>query len=484
MEKRSRIMFISFVFIFVFLLFMILRIIVFDKQKYMSAATNQHLDKTSVKIFRGMIYDKNLIPLTDSRGYVLNHKNNVKYSITKRYDEKSRAKHITGYVNNENEGVSGIEKMYNELLKTTGSFEICSINNVNDKDVLYLPKTIKKNEFLSNGIKLTLDYHIQKIAEDIFDKHNIEGAAVVLDVESFDVLGMVSKPDFDQTKIEKHINEGEAELVNKAISGFNAGSIFKIITTAAAIENGIANKDDLFFCPGLRKIDGNIFNCNKKDGHKFLTFEDAFAKSCNVCFYDLGVILKKDKLYDMANKFSLGQKVLDFEGEDEGSIDMGEFDADMANTSIGQGKILITPIQAAKIAAIIATGGYEKNVNIVSGVVDKSGNFMQSLRYDDEKKVISTHTADAIKNMMKNAVDNGTGISAYDENLNICGKTGSAETGWLKDDKLMVHGWFVGFFPYEKPKYAMSVFLQNGQSGQGAAKIFLEIAKEIEKYGM
>lgn len=463
---------------------MILKIIVFDKQKYMSAATNQHLDKQSVKVFRGMIYDKNLIPLVDSRGYVLNHKNNVKYSITKRYDEKSRAKHITGYVNGDGEGVSGIEKMYNNLLKTTGSFEICSINNVNDKNISYLPSTIKKNEFLSNGIKLTLDYHIQKIIEDIFDKNKIEGGAALLDVETFDVLSMVSKPDFDQTKIEKYIKDGESELVNKAISSFNAGSIFKIITCAAAIENNIANKDDLFFCPGLRKIDGNIFNCNKMDGHNFLTLEDAFAKSCNVCFYDLGVILKKDKLYDMAKKFSLGEKILDFEGEDKGSIDMGDFDADMANTSIGQGKILITPLQAAKMAAIIATGGYEKNVNIVSDVVDKSGNFVRSLRYDDEKKVISTHTADAIKNMMKNAVERGTGTSAYDENLNICGKTGSAETGWLKDDKFMVHGWFVGFFPYEKPKYAMSVFLQNGKSGQSAAKIFLEIAKEIEKYAM
>lgn len=135
MEKRSKFMFYMFVVVFLLLLFVILKIIIFDKASFMSAATNQHLQKDSVKLFRGMIYDKNLIPLVDSRGYVLKHKNEVKYSITKRYDEKSRAKHIIGYVNAENKGVSGIEKMYNNLLETTGNFEICNINNVHNLSV-------------------------------------------------------------------------------------------------------------------------------------------------------------------------------------------------------------------------------------------------------------------------------------------------------------------------------------------------------------
>lgn len=483
MEKRSKFMFKAFIVIFSFLLLTILKIIVFDKASYTTAATNQHLEKESVKIYRGMIYDKNLIPFVDCRSYILNHKDKIRYNITKRYDDRSLARHIIGYVNSENDGMSGIEKTYNDILKTTGSFDICNINDVHSFEVSYLPKTLKNSDCLSNGIKLTLDYHIQKIVENTFDKKKSTGAAVVIDVENFDILAIASKPDFDQNNIEKYINQDGTELVNRAISEYNAGSIFKIITTAAAIEHNIANADDLFYCEGFKKIGSNIFNCNKKEGHQSLTFKDAFAKSCNVCFYDLALLMGKEKLYDTAKKFSLGKRLINLEGEATGSIEMGDFDADMANSAIGQGKILITPIQAANMAAIIANDGKQKSINLASSIVDKSGYDIKNIKYQSEKRVISQTCANIIKDMMKLTVDDGTGILAFDNSVNICGKTGSAETGWKKDGNLMVHGWFVGFFPYDNPKYAMSIFLENGQSGSVAAQMFLDIAKQIQNYG-
>ncbi len=482
MEKRSKFMLKAIIFIFVILILIILKIIVFDKSKYLTAATNQHINEQSVKLYRGMIYDKNLIPFVDCRSYILNH-NNIKYNITKRYDERSLARHLIGYVNSENEGISGIEKKYNELLKTTGSFDFCNINNVNNSKIENLPTTLKNDDYTSNGIKLTLDYHIQKIVENAFDKGEKQGAAVVMDIENFDIIALVSKPDFDQNNVEKYINQGGTELLNRATSAYNAGSIFKIITAAAALENQIASPDDLFYCNGYKKVGENLFGCNKKEGHQSLTFDEAFAQSCNVCFYELALRLGKDKLYDTAKKFSLGEKLLNIEGENAGSIEMGSFDADLANSAIGQGKILITPIQAANMAAIIANDGKQKSINFIDCVVDKTGHQMQSMRYKSEKQVISKETAQAIKNMMYHTVCDGTGILAFDQNFKICGKTGSAETGWEKDGSLMVHGWFVGFYPYDNPKYAMAIFLENGQSGSYSAQIFLEIVGKICAFG-
>lgn len=485
MEKRSKIIFKLLAAAFAFLLAVMLKIIVIDKMKYTLAASEQHLVKTKVKIYRGMIYDRNLIPLVDCRSYILGINGedgkNMRYNITKRYDERSLARHLVGYVDSKSEGVSGVEKRYNDYLSLSGSYVISEINDVNQKRIKNLPETVKNDGNQQSGICLTLDYHVQKAVENAFDNSKKTGAAVVLDVKNFDVLAMASRPNFDQNNIEKYINGGGSELINRAVSEYNAGSIFKIITASSALENGIAKGGDLFWCGGFENIDGKNFGCNKKEGHKNLNFYDAFANSCNVCFYDLAILEGSDRLCDMAKKFGLGEKVIGLEGEKSGNIEIGTTRCDMANAAIGQGKILITPVQAAKTAAIIASGGVSRNVNIVKQEVDQNGCDKRSLYYESEKRVISRESADVVKDMMYLAVSSGTGRAAYDEKIKICGKTGSAQTGWISEGSLMVHGWFVGFFPYDNPKYAMAVFLENGQSGAEAAKIFLDIAREIEE---
>ncbi|UKI35539.1 MAG: hypothetical protein L6V93_15520 [Clostridiales bacterium] len=144
---------------------------------------------------------------------------------------------------------------------------------------------MKNDGEMQKGIQLTLDYHIQKSAENALDKCGKNGAAVVLDVESFDVLAMASRPDFDQNNVEKYIKNGGTELINRAVSEDNAGSIFKIVTAAAALENGaVGEKFYRFFCAGAENIDGIEFVCNKKEGHGELDFYSAFCKVVQCLF--------------------------------------------------------------------------------------------------------------------------------------------------------------------------------------------------------
>lgn len=487
MEKRSKTVFKIIAVSFVLLIAVMLKIIVADKTEYTLAAAGQHLEKTKVKIYRGMIYDRNLIPLVDCRSYILtvNGKDGggMRYNITKRYDDRSLARHLIGYVDSKNDGVSGLEKRFNDYLSGAGSYVISEINDVNRKRIKNLPETVKNDGSRQSGICLTLDYHIQRAAESVLDRYKANGAAVCLDAESFDVLAMASRPDFDQNNVENYINGGGSELINRAVSEYNAGSIFKIVTAAAALENNAVKGDDIFYCGGSENIDGIDFVCNKNDGHKELNFYEAFAKSCNVCFYDTAILTGADRLYDMAKKFGLGQNVLGIEGERAGNADIGATRCDIANAAIGQGKILITPLQAARMAAVIANGGVMKNVNIVKNELGSDALLEKDLYSTSEKRIISKETAEKIKDMMYIAVSDGTGRAAYDKKLKICGKTGSAQTGWKTGESFMVHGWFVGFFPYNNPRYAMAVFLENGQSGAQAAKVFSDIAKEISTLG-
>jgi len=279
MEKRCKSVFKIFAVCCALLLVVMLKIVIFDKEKFTYAASKQHLIPTTVKIYRGMIYDRNYIPFVDGRSYILKKDDgngkSVRYNVTKRYDERSLARHLVGYVDAKNDG--GLEKRFNSYLSGEGSYVFSSIGDVNSNSIKALPETVKNDGEMQKGIQLTLDYHIQKSAENALDKCGKNGAAVVLDVESFDVLAMASRPDFDQNNVEKYIKNGGTELINRAVSEYNAGSIFKIVTAAAALENGAVGENFTDFCAGAENIDGIEFVCNKKEGHGELDFYSAFA---------------------------------------------------------------------------------------------------------------------------------------------------------------------------------------------------------------
>lgn len=439
----------------------VLNIAVFKGDTYTQMAVTQRTQDTEKERF--IITDRNLIPLTGA---------------DERYDESYPAEHIIGYTDGSGEGVSGLELYIDENMA-----HLLSDNRVSLKDAKgnQIPNTSGKTQ--KRYVKLTLDYHIQKIGENVLDEAGIKGALVIADIKNGDILAMVSRPGFDRNRVGEYIEQNGTELMNRAVSPYNAGSIFKIITAAAALEEETVHEDTLFLCSGNTLIDGIDFVCHKREGHGFLTLEDAFALSCNCSFYNIGAGVGCEKLCSYAEEFGLGNRVLDgIISESKGNIpkDIKGTASEMANISIGQGEILITPLQAVQVVSIIASGGEKRNINIIDGIADENGDIVHSARKDETERIISESTANRIGNMMRMTTDIGTGTGAKSEVVTIAGKTGSAETGWQTGNGYMVQGWYAGYFPYEKPRYAMVIMTENGRQGNASCgPIFKKVAEEI-----
>ncbi|QXM05987.1 peptidoglycan D,D-transpeptidase FtsI family protein [Crassaminicella indica] len=509
--------------------------------EYYTCAKNQWLKEIPVGIERGKIYDRNRIPLTnrEEKKYLvifpqyfkksdaniklisdltkidsyklkngkLNSTRPIKLEIKNdhekimkkvmlikgvypvdyndRYDEEAIATHVIGYINKiDNRGEKGIEKMFDRELKEN---QVCKVNAVVDAQKKMIPGLgYKKLEIAPvknrKNIVTTLDYNIQKIAEEEFDKFHKNGSVVILDAKSGEILAMVSRPNYDQNNIAAYLKSNNKELYNRAIQmGYPPGSIFKIIVAAAALENKIIN-DESFFCKGYEEIAGTKIKCWSfdKGGHGKLTFEEAFAVSCNSAFIQLGEKIGGERILNMAKKFGLGAKTnIGLQEEIAGKLSSDDYikGAGIGNFSIGQGTLEVTPLQIAKITAIIANDGIDTGVYLIKEVVDDYGNIVKKIEKNKPQKVISYKTAKKIQRMMEKVVKGGT---ARNMGLGrVAGKTGSAQAN-LKG-KEIIHAWFTGYFPSDEPKFVITIVVEDGVSGgQSAVPIFKNIKERID----
>ncbi len=444
----------------------------------------QQAKETAAKNVRGQICDRNSIPFTDrslkmmylkENGKIGYEDKNSKYSFSLPARSPSIAAHVTGYTAKDGTGLSGIEKEYNDVLKDKGKTYISYLADAggNPLDSFSVKETPLKSY---TEVRLTLDYHIQKIAEEVMDKYIKKGAAVIIDTQSFEILAMVSRPGFDGNNILKYKDSKNSELLNRAISPYNAGSVFKIVTAASVLEKNPVCTQGYFDCRGSFYLDENtIFNCNKADGHGMISFKDAFAKSCNCAYYVLGTEAGGLDLINTAKGFGMGESLLGgILEESAGNMPQKEeySPGDNLNLAIGQGEILITPLQCAAMTATVANGGIRKDVSLV-----KENDIELN-----EKQVIKKETADILKTLMRECVLSGTGSKAASSPAMIGGKTGSAQSGWVENGKALVHGWFCGFFPFDAPRYAMAVLSEGGLSGADSCVMpFMEIAEKINE---
>lgn len=412
----------------------------------------------------------------------------IVYSMN-RYDSGTLARHILGYLGRKDQiGQAGIEKVFEDVLKENGENSVGVIADAGNNLVKGLGYRINKDTE-ANGIlnvKLTLDYHIQKIVEDVMLKNNVTGAVVVENVNSGEIAAIASKPDFKQDSIEEYLQSPRNELFNRAAGAYNIGSVFKIIDAAALLENN-EDIDEKVFCMGSIKAGSNIFRCSKTEGHGEVDLTSAFAQSCNSYFIKKGIDVGYKKLVGMAKLFGLGSYTgINGQGINEAKGNLPDENAyysagDIANLSIGQGVIMATPVQVADIAATIANGGIKNKINIVDSIVDREGNKVREVKVKEGHRIISKETADRIKKLMEAVTEYGTGTAARLEMYGGgAGKTGSAQTG----SRDVVHAWFAGYFPRNQPRYSIAVLVENGQyGGKVAAPVFAEIAEEIMKKG-
>lgn len=411
----------------------------------------------------------------------------------KRTEPEMPAAHLIGYTDDSGTfGLAGLEKVYQDILTSQSIVYVQATTDANHKfldEYGYRLQRVYGESPLS--IKLTLDYHMQKLAEEVMDKMVVSGAVVIIDILSGDILVLASRPGFNPEDVSAYLNDEAQPLFNRAIAGYTPGSIFKVITAAAALENNF-NTAQTFECPGFVTIGDQVFRCwiFNEGSHGTMDLKNGFAQSCNSFFIHLGIYLGSEKMIETAKEFGLGsvtginsQRVSEYPGLLPKPAEL-ENDGSIANLAIGQGKILITPLQAASIAATIANGGIRNSVNLVDCIVNKNGDIIRDLKKKEWKRVISRDTANKLMEMMSATVNIGTGyradIGGYGGSA---GKTGSAETGMFEDGKMIIHAWFTGFFPYVEPRYAMCVFVEDGTGGgTSAAPVFAEIASRIMEW--
>jgi penicillin-binding protein 2 len=385
-------------------------------------------------------------------------------------------------------GYGGIEEYYDLVLRGEKGGEQVEVDNRGERvrTVGYKPPRAGRD------IQLTIDVQVQAIIDNFMQDKT--GAVVLMDPYTGEIIALSSYPNYDPNDfVEKDrvaINEllkGEnAPLLNRAISGqYPAGSIFKIVTTTAALEKNYALINKHFFCTGKLEIGGREYKCWYV--HQDESLRDAVVHSCNVYFYNLGFAVGPELMNKYAHRLGLGRQTdIDLNYEEKGFIPSPNwkklmkfqnwYKGDTANMAIGQGDILVTPIQLTRMIAIFANGGQLVRPHLVKSIEDKK------VKVDKGRAArINDLILKDLNGYMRDVIDDpeGTGHVAMIEGLDIFGKTGTAQVSGKE-----AHGWIVGYIGRGKPKYAFCVFLENSGSGFFACVVAEKIFREMTDKGL
>lgn len=401
-----------------------------------------------------------------------------------RYNEKqSLAWHLLGLVNR-GQGFSGLEYLYNSILyQQDANTAIFTINDGWHRAIPGLGLRTERNRNKSTVI-LTLDRRIQQIVEEVMDLEHIKGAVVILDAGSGDILAMASRPLVDLNNLTTSIMDTDNPFLNRAISAYHPGSIFKLVVLATGLDSGQLNADEQLICPGYFEAGLRKWYCTSSArlGHGKITLTEALAYSCNPFFIQTMIKLGPELVLGYADKFGLGQPCNiglrdECWGEISSALDLTV--GEQANIALGEGNIYATPLQIASVVQTIANGGIRKIPRLVAGYINQTG-VTRSLPVHPGTRVIRPETARQIQKMMAEVVTIGTGSEARLSGNGVAGKTGTAQSGNEPDSP--EHAWFTGFTPLDHPRYVAVIFCEQGVSGgKTAAPIFKEIMERVIK---
>jgi len=380
-------------------------------------------------------------------------------------------------------GRTGVERRYEEILRGRDGAEYVVVNAMG-KRVSTLTEEPPRPPVGGHDIVLTIDLKVQLAMEQAMA--GVErGAAVAIDPRDGAILGMVSRPAFDPNEFShgmsmqrwKELSRGGSNpLLNRAIQGaYPPGSTFKVVVMLAALRSGVAGPHTwLQPCTGSYYYGGRVFNCWKWEGHGALDFIGALENSCDAYFYQIGPMLTLPRLAAAAREFGLGARTgVDLPQERRGLIpDAQWYDQQwgpgrwqkgmMLNLAIGQGEVLVTPIQLALVAAEVANGGRAIRPHVVKEVRGES-------EFAPERPTHAGVTADpaawaAVQTAMEKVVSEGTGTAARLFGVRVAGKTGTSQNPHGKD-----HALFICYAPADSPRVALAVVAENGGHGGSVA---------------
>ena len=375
--------------------------------------------------------------------------------------------HSLGYVGIDNQGLSGLELQYDKYLTGKSGaikyFSDAKGNKLNLSDIYVEPQD-------GMNISLTIDINIQKSLEreldNVVDMFSPDMAlAIVMDPNNGEILGMASRPDYNPNQYQDYTQEVLSR--NLPIwASYEPGSTFKIITTSAAVEEGVVdlNKDH-FYDAGSVNVDGSTLRCWKAGGHGEQTFLQVLQNSCNPGFVKMGQLLGKETLFDYIDKFGFGAKTgVDLNGEGKGIIfnldQVGN--VELATTAFGQG-VSVTPIQQVTAVSAVVNGGTLYEPYIVKSISEKeTGSIIEQTKKKKIRKVISEKTSRIMRHALESVVAKGGGKSAYIEGYRIGGKTGTAQK--VQDGRYLVGNYIMSFMavvPSNDPEAVLYLAIDN-----------------------
>lgn len=380
----------------------------------------------------------------------------------------------TAYKITDKIGVAGLEAKFEKVLRgSRPESYITAIADANGHILQGLGYKYSTEEAdpWRNHLVLTIDKRFQSIVEEVMDKSFLKGAVVVIDVPSGDVLALASRPNFDQNSVGKYI-DGVDEFIDRTErAAFYPGSVFKMVVAAAILEENLLQPDEVFTCTGSYVFsDGTEIKCLHT--HEKVNLVDAICKSCNTTFVKLGLRLGNEKFLEYASKlgFSVG-------------LNNNSPPALLGNASIGQQGVLVSPLQIANLYATIARNGYYQPWRIAAEIRNSQGDIVHEYSNNPPVQVISDTTCIILKDALVQAVNNGSGKSAWVQDKGTAGKTGTAQV----NEKDKVIAWFAGFTPINNPRLAIAVMVEENndgaqtglRGGETAGPVFKEIAEKI-----
>ncbi len=535
MSKRCAAAFIAFCFVFMTLYFKLVYISTSDT--YVKTANEQSSYTLSLPTDRGTIYDANFNKLVNTKEEYtcavlptaenilklfnltaddinsdeliklaekgkpfslrvtkeISEDNIITFKSYDRYPEKLIAPHVIGYTDSSTgEGLTGIEKAYNDYLTLEGEntvrYTLDGIGRAFDD----IEPTVTKSESSDKGVVLTIDKNIQTICEQVGSELIGKGAIVVMECSTGKLRAVCSFPEYTFDTLAKDVSDEEnSPMINRAFTATAIGSTFKIVTTACALTQGI-NVDEEYDCTGSIEVDGTVFKCHNLSGHGLQDIKAGLMNSCNTYFINLSQKLDVKTFLNIASDMSFGKQYQLAPGlytakgilPDESEILAS---GDMANLSFGQGKLTATPVQIAQMISCVVNGGVTPVPMLIEGETSDGKTLINKPQEVTGIRAISESTAEKIKGYLVSCVMENEGQNALPE-LDFAGvpittaggKTATAQTGVYKDGKELCNGWFAGFFPAENPIYTIVILKEEATSGNvDASPVFSKIVSRM-----
>ena len=418
------------------------------------------------------------------------------------YDEL--ASRVLGFTGGDNQGIIGLEVKYEEYLKgingtilTVTDARGVELNGVAEDRIEPVP---------GETLQVSLDYNIQsycqQAAEKVMEEKQAEAVSILLmNPQNGEIYAMVNVPEFNLNEpYELNTGADEATLTDEELQDelnqmwrnrcindtYEPGSVFKIITSSACLEEGVVSLDDTFFCPGYRIVEDRKIRCHKVGGHGQETFIQGIQNSCNPVFMDIGLRLGADRFYEYFEEFGLMKLTnIDLPGE-AGTImhrkeDIGT--VELATMTFGQ-SFQVTPVQMAVTVSSIVNGGNRVTPHVGTAVLDREGNVVEEFEYEAESGIVSEETSETMRMLLESVVAEGSGKNAYLEGYSIGGKTATSQTLPRSANKYISS--FLGFAPADDPQILGMVIIHDPQGiyygGTIAAPVLRSIYDNVLPY--